>query len=197
LNLETGKLVIRAALQRVDKKLTQVEPKSPRSRRTIHLPAVCLASFARHKADQDLERKWVGSRWQETGYMFTTRIGTALDARDLLRDYYAITRPKAKKGEQPRKLAFPAIRFHDLRHSAATLLLAQGVSPRYITELLGHSQVSFTLQTYAHVLPEVQKQTANKMDEILQPKEQPQPPTSAENGVATTVATKTVSALVF
>jgi integrase len=197
LDLETGKLFSRAALQRVDKKLTRVDPKSPRSRRTIHLPAVCLASFARHKVDQDLERKWAGSRWQETGYVFTTRIGTAIDARDLLRDYYAITRPMPKKGEQPRKLPFPAIRFHDLRHSAATLLLAQGVSPRYITELLGHAQVSFTLQTYAHVLPEVQKQTANKMDEILQPKELPQPPMRPKNGVATTVATKTVSAQAF
>lgn len=62
---------------------------------------------------------------------------------------------------------FPRIRFRDLRHSAAILRLAQGVSPRYITELLGHSQVSFTMQTYAHVLPEVQKQTAMKMDEFL------------------------------
>jgi len=89
-----------------------------------------VASFARRKADQDLERKWAGARWQETGYVFTTRIGTPMDARDLLRDYYAITRPKPKKGEQPPKLPFPAIRFHDLRHSAATLLLAQGVSAR-------------------------------------------------------------------
>jgi integrase len=80
---------------------------------------------------------------------------------------------------QPPVLPFPKIRFHDLRHSAVTLLLAQGVSPRYITELLGHSQVSFTMQTYAHVLPEVQKQTVSKMDEILAPKP-----------VATSVATK-------
>jgi integrase len=100
--------------------------------------------------------------------VFTTRIGTPTDPRDLLRDYYAITRPKPEKeGEKPPELPFPSIRFHDLRHSAATLLLAQGVSPRYITELLGHSQVSFTMQTYAHVLPEVQKQTAAKMEEIL------------------------------
>jgi len=63
----------------------------------------------------------------------------------------------------------PKLRFHDLRHSAATLLLAQGVSPRYISDLLGHSQVSFTMQTYAHVLPHVKKDIANKMDEILTP----------------------------
>ncbi len=92
-------------------------------------------------------------------------------ARSLLREYYSITRPKPKKeGEEPPVLPFPKIRFHDLRHSAATLLLAQGTSSRYITELLGHSQVSFTMQTYAHVLPEVQKQTASKMDEVLAPK---------------------------
>ncbi len=184
-DLETRMLTVRAALQRVDKKLVQVEPKSPRSRRTMQLPAVCVSGLARHKADQDLQRKWAGSRWKDTGYVFTTRIGTPTDARDLLREYYAITRPKPKKGEQPVKLPSPPIRFHDLRHSAATLLLAQGVSPRYITELLGHSQVSFTMQTYAHVLPEVQKQVASKMDEILGPKP-----------VATSVATKPAPGLV-
>ena len=164
-------LTVRAALQRVDKKLIQVEAKSPKSRRPIQLPAVCVSAFAKHKADQDLERKWAGTRWEETGYVFTTKIGTPVDPRDLLREYYAITRPKARKGsDKPPALPFPSIRFHDLRHSAATLLLAQGVSPRYITELLGHSQVSFTMQTYAHILPEVQKQSAAKMDEILAPK---------------------------
>jgi integrase len=166
-NLESGQLTVRVALQRVGGKLVQVEPKSASSRRPILLPAVLVASFARRKADQRLDREWAGNRWHETGYVFTTRIGTPIDARDLLRDYYSITRPKPKKGEQRARLPFPVIRSHDLRHSAATLLLAQGVSPRYITELLGHSQVSFTMQTYAHVLPEVQRQVASKMDEIL------------------------------
>ena len=102
-------------------------------------------------------RRWTGSRWQETGYVFTTRIGTPVDPRDLLRDYCRITRPKPKEPGTP-----PPV--HDLRHSAATLLLAQGVSPRYITDLLGHSQLSFTMQTYAHVFPEVQRQVAAKME---------------------------------
>jgi integrase len=157
INLETGVLTVRAALQRIDKKLIRVEPKSAASRRSIQLPAVCLAGLIRHQGKQDGVRKWAGTRWKETGYVFTTRIGTPLDPRDLLRDYYAITKPKAKPGEPKAELQFPAIRFHDLRHSAATLLLAQGVSARYITDLLGHSQVSFTLQMYAHVLPEVQR----------------------------------------
>ena len=178
-NLETGILTVRAALQRVDKKLVQVEPKSAKSHRQVNLPAACLNALTRHKGKQDEERLWAGSRWQETGYVFTTRVGTPMDARDLLRGYYRITRPKTKPGQEPVKLPFPSIRFHDLRHSTATILLAQGVPARYITELLGHSQVSFTMQTYAHVLPEVQRSVATKMDEILNP-----------NPVATSVATK-------
>jgi integrase len=181
-NLETGMLTVRAALQRVDRKLIQVEPKSTTSRRPVNLPSACLNALTRHKAKQDEERAWAGSRWQETGYVFTTRVGTPMDARDLLRGYYRITRPKTKPGQEPVKLPFPSIRFHDLRHSTATILLAQGVPARYITELLGHSQVSFTMQTYAHALPEVQRSVATKMDEILNPKP-----------VATSVATKPVS----
>jgi integrase len=97
--------------------------------------------------------------------VFTTRIGIPVDARDLLRDYYAITRPKPKGTDTPRaNLGFPAIHFHGLRHSAATLLLAQGVSPRYIAELLGRVHVAFTMQTYVHVLRAVQKEAATKMD---------------------------------
>jgi integrase len=61
----------------------------------------------------------------------------------------------------------PHVRFHDLRHTAATLLLAQGVDPRTIMETLGHSQISLTLNTYAHVLPALQSDAADKMDAIL------------------------------
>ena len=66
-----------------------------------------------------------------------------------------------------RKAGLPDIRYHDLRHTAATLLLAQGVDPRTIMETLGHSQISLTLNTYAHVVPALQRQAAAKMDEIL------------------------------
>jgi integrase len=101
--------------------------------------------------------------------VFTTSIGTPVDARSVIRHFHLILKTAGLQ----------AIRFHDLRHSAATLLLAQGVSPRYISDLLGHSQVSFTMQTYAHVLPHVQREVAAKMDEILNPEP-----------VATSVATK-------
>ena len=62
----------------------------------------------------------------------------------------------------------PRVRFHDLRHTAATLLLAQGVDPRTIMETLGHSQISLTPNTYAHVLPALQADAAAKLDAILE-----------------------------
>lgn len=135
----------------------------------MNLPAVTRSVLVAHLARQDEERRIAGSRWQETGFVFTTTIGTPGDARSVIRRFHSILKTTG----------LPRIRFHDLRHSAATLLLAQGVSPRYISDLLGHSQVSFTMQTYAHVLPHVQRDVADKMNEILNPKP-----------VATSVATK-------
>lgn len=61
----------------------------------------------------------------------------------------------------------PRIRFHDLRHTAATLLLAQGVSPRTIMETLGHSQISLTMDTYSHALPSLQREAAERMNLVL------------------------------
>jgi integrase len=107
-NLETGLVTVRGALQRIDQKLVRVEPKSNTSRRTIQLPAVCMTSLGRHKVNQDLTRKWAGTQWRETGYVFTTKIGTPVDQRNLLRDYYAITRPKPKKEDEKPAIAVPA-----------------------------------------------------------------------------------------
>lgn len=61
----------------------------------------------------------------------------------------------------------PNVRLHDLRHSCATLLLAQGVNPRVVMETLGHSQVSLTLNTYSHVLPSLQRDAAARMDAVF------------------------------
>ncbi len=172
-DLEAGTLAVRHALQRVNKKLVLVEPKSTSSRRMVTLSGVLLSALGAHLTRQAEERKWAGTSWQETGHVFTSTVGTPLDARNVIRRHRAILKAAG----------LPPLRFHDLRHSAATLLLAQGVSPRYISDLLGHSQVSFTMQTYAHVLPHVQREVADKMDAILNPAPKP---------VATTVATKPV-----
>src|SRR5450759_5473083 len=68
-----------------------------------------------------------------------------------------------------RKTGLPLIRFHDLRHTAATLLLQQGVHPKIVQERLGHADISMTLNTYSHVLPSMQEDAALKMDELLNP----------------------------
>jgi integrase len=89
--------------------------------------------------------------------VFTTPIGRPIDPRNATRLFCALLAATD----------LPAIRFHDLRHTAATLLLAQGVDPRTIMETLGHSQISLTLNTYSHVLPALQEEAAAKMDAIL------------------------------
>jgi integrase len=104
------------------------------------------------------ERLLAGSRWVDSDLVFTSPIGTPLDPRNVTCKFQAIV-----------KLApnVPKVRFHDLRYTAATLLLAQGVDPRTIMETLGHSQISLTLNTYSHVLPALQADAAAKLDAIL------------------------------
>jgi integrase len=156
-DLEGCRLSVAAQLQRIEGKLVLVTPKSAKSIRSISLPAVAVSALYSHRNRQAEEREWSGSDWQDTGFVFTTSRGTPMDPRNVIRKFQAAL----KMAELPK------LRFHDLRHSTATLLLAQGVSPRYISDLLGHSQVSFTMQTYAHVLPEVQREVATKMNAVL------------------------------
>jgi len=138
------------------------EPKSERSRRTVQLPAVAVAALREHRKRQLSERLRMGPAWQgeegePDGLVFCTEIGTACDSRNVTK---AFQRHLAAAG-------LPRRRFHDLRHSAATLLLVQGVSPRVVQEILGHSSVTLTLGTYSHVLPSLQRDAAERMDAAL------------------------------
>lgn len=156
-DLEEGVLSVRTALQRVDGRLQLVEPKSATSRRTIALPQVAAATLRAHRASQLQERLLAGERWQESGLVFTTRLGKPLIARNVFRSFQRVL---ARAG-------IPHQRFHDLRHTCATLLLAQGIHPRVVMEMLGHSQISLTMNTYSHVVPALQKEAAGRMDEVL------------------------------
>jgi integrase len=148
---------LRAEWRKVRTTLRTTEPKSVRSRRTIRLPAIVVAALKAHRTRQLKDRLAAGKAWEDSGLVFTTPIGTAVDSRNVTREFRAVL----KDAE------LPAIRFHDLRHTAATLLLAQGVDPRTIMETLGHSQISLTLNTYSHVLPALQLDAAAKMDAVL------------------------------
>ena len=89
--------------------------------------------------------------------MFTSAVGTPLEPRNVTRQFKALLKAAS----------LPNIRLHDLHHSCATLLLAQGVNPRVVMETLGHSQVSLTLNTYSHVLPALRADAAARMDAVL------------------------------
>src|SRR4029077_5670343 len=95
--------------------------------------------------------------WQDRGLVITSSVGTPLEPRNLFRTF------KALLG----KAGLPDFRFHDLRHSAASLLLAQGVPMRAVMELLGHSSISTTANIYSHVMPAMMRDVAEKMDAIL------------------------------
>ena len=156
-DLEADVLSVRQTLERGGSEPRFGEPKTARSRRTINMPGIVAEALRRHRTRQLEERLVAGGRWRESGLVFTTTIGTAIHRSGLHKDFKAILRAAA----------LPNIRYHDLRHTAATLLLAQGVAPRTIMETLGHSQISLTMNTYAHVMPALQREAAAKMDAIL------------------------------
>jgi integrase len=150
---------VRSALQRVGGQWRFVEPKSARSRRTVALPRVVVVALRAQRLRQRRERLLAGAAWREHDLVFSTRVGTPIEASNLTKTFRTVL----ARAEVPR------VRFHDLRHTAATFLLAQGVDSRTIMETLGHSQISLTLNTYAHVLPSLQKDAAEKMDRLLRP----------------------------
>lgn len=148
---------VRAALSKVKTSIQITELKSSRSRRTIALPAVAVAALRSHRVRQLEARLAAGRHWHDGGFVFTSAVGTPLEPRNVTRQFKALL--TAAK--------LPDMRLHDLRHSCATLLLAQGVNPRVVMETLGHSQISLTLNTYSHVLPALQHDAAAKMNAAL------------------------------
>jgi integrase len=156
-DLNGGTLTVSHALQRIDGTLQLVPPKSEASRRTIALPGITLACLKSHKVRQVEERIAAGAHWTDTGFVFTTTVGTPLDGDNVTKRYKRILKEAGLRDQ----------RFHDLRHCCGTLLVAQGVHPRAVMEILGHSQIAVTMDLYAHVLPEVQREAMDKMDAIL------------------------------
>lgn len=157
-DLDVGTVRVRYSLQRMPGRGVElVEPKTTRSRRTLHLPTSTATALREHRKRQLAERLWAGSRWQEGDYLFTTSIGTPMIGSDVTRRFQALLRAAG----------LPAMRFHDLRHGAASLLLAQGVHPRVVMEMLGHSTITLTMNVYSHVIPDLQREAATKMEAAL------------------------------
>jgi len=160
-SLEAGWLRVRQTLARENGGLVFAEPKTARSRRTVPLPSVCVAALRHHRDRQDLELSATEPYWDDHGLVFCSTIGSPIDPDNVNRAFDKLC-ATATAGVR-------RVRVHDLRHTCATLLLAQGVPARVVMEILGHSQISVTLNTYTHVVSELQQEAMNRIDDVFDP----------------------------
>lgn len=158
LDLDRGTLAVRRTLSRGKEGRWELgQPKTAAGRRSIALPASCVTSLRKHRARQNAERLRLGELWEDHGLVFTNRTGNMLHVNSLAHAFGKLT---AASG-------LPVIRFHDLRHTSATLLLAQGVHPKIVQERLGHADITMTLNRYSHVTPDMQRRAADTLDAAL------------------------------
>lgn len=146
-DLEQGTLSIQHTIQNLRGRIIQGEPKTSGSRRKIALPEYTKAVLRQHQ-DKTAETE---------GLLFTTSSGRPVSPRNVIRHFHRALE----------KAGLPRMRFHDLRHTAATLLLKEKVHPKVVQEMLGHSTITLTLDTYSHILPDIQQEAADKMDKLF------------------------------
>ena len=157
-DLDQGLVHVRQNVQRLPELgIVYGRPKTARSRRTIPLPARSVEVLRAHRARQATEVLALGPAWNESGLVFTSSVGTLFEPRNLSRLFDQLI---AAAGVQ-------RIRFHDLRHTCASLLLAQGVPPRVVMDVLGHSQIAITMDLYSHVMPTALREAADAIDRAL------------------------------
>lgn len=136
------------------------EPKTKKSRRSIRLTSQAAQTLREHPSRQLRDMEMLGDRYEDRGLVFTTDTGAPINPSNLRQLSLA---PLLKKA------GLPHIRFHDLRHTCATLLLMKGVHPKFVQELLGHSTIAITLDTYSHFMPGMGDATAQAMKDALAP----------------------------
>jgi integrase len=156
-DLERGVLQVRRQLARTRDGLSFTAPKRGKAR-VVRLTDMAIAALEAHREAQNGERAKAGSLWQETDLVFTSTIGTPVEVGNLT---YRSFRPLLKRSDLPR------IRFHDLKHTCATLLLSKGTHPKIVQEMLEHANISMTMDTYSHVLPDMQEKAVSAMDDAL------------------------------
>lgn len=158
IDLLNGSLTVRRTIHRVKGKgLIYEAPKTKRSMRTLPLPLPLIRALYEHKARQTGERMLAGNEWQDDDLLFAQPNGRPIDTkvdykhwRDLLRE-----------------AGVRHVRLHDGRHTAATLLLSEGIHPRVVMEPLGHSQMRTTMDIYRHVMPALAREVADRMGAVL------------------------------
>jgi integrase len=158
-NFETGIIQIRQiVVYIVGEGIIFSQPKSDASIRPIKLPEYAVVALKNQKEAQTRLKKSMGDKWHENGLVFTTNIGTPIFPRNLIRHFKQVIK----------KAGLPDIRFHDFsRHTHATLLLEKNIHPKVVQERLGHSQINLTLDTYSHVIPSMQDEAAETLNDLL------------------------------
>lgn len=156
IDLENRVLLVRQQVQRRRGVLYNDETKGRRSR-AIPLPAMCLAPLRWHRMRQKATYEAAGTEWTTAGYVFATRTGRPVEPRNVHRSFIRVSETASLR----------LIRLHDARHGCATLLTAAGVAPRVVMEILGHSQISLTMDVYTHVVQDTQREAISHMDRLL------------------------------
>lgn len=156
IDLENRVLLVRQQVQRRRGVLYNDETKGRRSR-AVPLPAMCIAPLRWHRMRQRTAYAAGGIGWTPDSYVFATRTGRPIEPRNVHRSFVRVSEAAGLR----------LVRLHDARHGCATLLTAAGVAPRVVMEILGHSQISLTMDVYTHVVQDTQREAISHMDRLL------------------------------
>ncbi len=160
LDWNSGRLRVQRQAQRVPGEGRMfVPPKTRAGRRTIYLGSATLQILRLHWEKQQLEIAIADSQWQNQDLIFPSRVGTPQSGSNLLKEYKELLK----------RAGLPLIRFHDLRHTAASIMLNERVPPFVVSRILGHSKPSTTMDIYGHLIPATYEGIGDRMDELLTP----------------------------
>jgi integrase len=134
------------------------EPKTAKSRRTLPLPESLFIKLKTHKRQQSVAMLKLGQTYERNNFVFATDEGKPLRYGNLTKRHFHKILVKAN---------LKGFRLYDLRHTTATLLLSEGINPKIVSERLGHASIVLTLDTYSHVLPDMQKEASSKLGQVL------------------------------
>lgn len=175
-DLTYGVASIQQTFYRLGRQLLFNEPKSAKARRTIALLPTLVEELRRQREDQKENRRLLGPDYNDYGLVFCQPNGLPLHGHNVTQmDLQRVLALKGLRGELRAKgipeeslpKGLRRLRFHDLRHSHATLMLQQGEHPKVVSERLGHAGVGITLDTYSHVLPGMQEQAVSRLEARL------------------------------
>jgi len=162
IDFNEGCLYVRRTVGRIGKFGVVVsEPKTRRSRRKIVLPGFVIDALKQHQEGQRAMREKAGTQWREKDIVFCNMYG----------DYLSTTNLQIAFKGLLQSAELPNIRFHDLRHSAASFLAKLNVHPKVVQEILGHSTIAMTLDIYSHLFPSTHQEAMSKLDDLFKEKE--------------------------